>query len=167
MFMRRQQMVKLHKFSIPKKFGGKCPAHGRKLRRCRIHQVLITCRASDRGVADLIVSRSRISPQMGRDDRPAILELHDRRHMKNVLIVSRKQKRLVALDGATDCPSELMLLIARIEAHKCRSRASQLTVAQKIKCASMPLVRARLGDYVYNRAPSPPRLRSIAARLHS
>jgi hypothetical protein len=45
--------------------------------------------------------------------------------MKNVLVISRKQKHLVALDRTPDRPSKLLLPIARIETNKCRLRSPQ------------------------------------------
>ncbi len=86
--------------------------------------------------------------------------------MKNMLIVARQEKGLVALDRTSDRPSKLVLLIGGTEADKGRRRSTQRTVAQVIKRTAVPLIRPRLGHHIDDCAPSPPRLRSIAARLH-
>ena len=94
------------------------------------HQRLVAGLSPDSGIADLIVPDRRVRAQLRHHHRRPVLELHYRRHMKNVLIVPREEERLVALDRTSDRRSKLVLLIARIETHKRRRRSPQRTVAQ-------------------------------------
>src|SRR6266404_2492983 len=45
-------------------------------------------------------------------------KLDNRGNVENVLIVSREEKHLVALDRSAESASELVLLTARLESHK-------------------------------------------------
>src|SRR5208282_4081347 len=145
----------------------KRPAQRRQLGRRRQHQRLIASDPPNCGIADLVIPWSRVNPHLRNHHGRAVVELHHRRHIENVLIVSRKQERLAALDRASDGRAKLMLLIAGIETHKWRRSSRQFTVAQMIERATVPMVRARFRHHIHHRAPSPPRLRSITARLHA
>src|SRR6266853_1933914 len=165
--MRSQQMIQFHKAGITKELCRERAAHGGKLRRRGKYEVLVTSRPSDRGIADLVISWGRIYPELRRNHRLTIPELHDCGHMKNMLVVAGKKECFVALDRSPESAAELVLLIAGIKAYKRRRGASEFTVAEKIKRAAMPLIRTRLGHDVHDRAASPPGLRAVTTRLRA
>ena len=152
----RQHMVDFQKSCIPQQLRVKDAPEGRELsRRCKYLR-LIARHSPDRGIADFIISRSQIRAQLRDHYCLTVLKLHHRRHMKNMLVISGEDKRLVALNRAADGRSELVLLIARIETHKRRRGTAQRTIAQEIETAPVPLIRSRFGHHIHNRAPGSP-----------
>ena len=136
-------------------------------RRATRHDCLITGRPANTRIADLVIPWSRVRPHLRRHYRRTVFKLHHPGQIENVLIVTRKQERLVALDRPSERRSKLVLHIARIESHKWRRRSSQRTVAQIIERVPVPMIRARLGHHIHHRAPGPSRLRPITTRLHA
>src|SRR3954468_1246843 len=121
--------IDLGKAGAAIEYGAKLPAELRQIR----------SRCGDQGSVCAFVIRWRC------DDRFRLTvvgpELHDRRHMKDVLIKTDGVEDLVFLDRSAHRESELMLLI-RILLPDERMSRRELAIAQEIKRAAVMSVRS-------------------------
>ena len=94
----------------------------------------LRCRRKDQGLVCGFVIASAVWPGAGlwHDLRTAIQKLDDIRDVKNVLIESRKEKDLIALQGTADGASDLLLAVVRLEGEKWKGGAER-TVAEIVK----------------------------------
>ena len=78
-----------------------------------------------------------------------------------MLVVSREEKHLVALDGSAESAPELVLLTARLESHK-RRAGRERTIPEKIEPGSVPVIRAQFRHHVDHRSARAPEFRSVS-----
>ncbi len=84
---------------------------------------------------------------MGHDLRTAIEEFDDVGNVEDVLIESGEEEDLVALEGAADGASDLLLTIVRLEREEGIGGAEG-TVAKIVERGAVHVIGARLGDDV-------------------
>ena len=127
----------------------------RQSRRRGEHERLIGCFVVSRG------ERSRRG--CWHNFRTAVEKLNDVRHMEDVLIESREEEDLVALDGPADRASDLLLPVVRLECQKRIGRAER-TVAQIVERRAMHMIRSGLGDDIDHGAAGASLLRAVRIR---
>src|SRR5580704_11785032 len=145
--MRTERKIQLEETCISQHLRGELASHGGKL---------IGRSKYLRNIAIFVVSRRQWAlPGLGDDLRTPVQEAHQERSMKNVLIKTGKEKCAIAADRPAQRKSKLLLLIVWLEIQKRMSRA-EVAVSKIIEIRTMQLVRSRLGDHVYHRAPRTP-----------
>src|SRR5439155_7115744 len=99
-------------------------------------------------IALLVIAGScRTSARLRNHYRATVHETYDGRLMKNVLVVSGKEKRAMAAKRATDGKTELMLLVARLEVQRRIARV-EAAIAEIIKPRAVKLVGAGLRHHI-------------------
>lgn len=98
-----QRGVYLHKSGIPQQVGVKCTGECIELGSGGKHLGL---------VALFKITGQRWTRSSLRDkDRTSAQEIHDGGNMKNMLVITGKEKHPVGLDWTAECPTELLLSI--------------------------------------------------------
>ncbi len=97
------------------------------------------------------------------NSRASVHKANHRRHVKDVLIESAKEKDAVVVDGTTQCEAELLLLGVWLEIESWLGR-SEGAVSNEIKIGSMQLVRSRFCHHVDHRASGSSQFRTVRIR---
>jgi len=139
--------VQLEKTGIPHHRGGECASLLGELRCGRKHQRLI--------FRSVVSWRFRAGAGLRSHDGGAVVEAHDRGHMKDVLVEAGEEKSAVAANGAAESETELLLLVVRLEVHE-GMLGGEHAVAHVIETCAVGLIAARFGDYVDHSPPARP-----------